>query len=78
MDLNLPSQAGQDGAALLEQLKRNAPHVPVVVHAFSSEEALEAGTLRLASAVVEKSGNTEDLKAAVRKALAHGNGGGKA
>ncbi|EGJ51621.1 response regulator [Desulfocurvibacter africanus] len=78
MDLNLPSQAGQDGAALLEQLKRNAPYLPVVVHAFSSEEALEAGTLRLASAVVEKSGNTEDLKAAVRRVLAHGSGGRKA
>lgn len=75
MDLNLPSQVGQEGAALLEQLKRSAPHVPVVVHAFSSAEALEADTSRLASAVVEKSGDTESLKAAVRRVLAHGRGG---
>ncbi len=78
MDLNLTSQAGQDGSVLLEQLKLNAPHIPVVVHAFSSEEALEADALRLASAVVEKSGNTEGLKAAVHRVLDHGRRRGQA
>lgn len=69
MDMDMPHQGGQGPYAFLEQLKRQAPRVLVVAHAFSSEEAAEIVGLRLAVAVVEKSGDTEPLKAAVREIL---------
>ncbi len=69
MDLDLPTQGGQCGVALLEQLRLRAPHVPVVVHAFASEETADAASMGLAAAVVEKDGDTEGLKAAVRRVL---------
>jgi len=76
MDLSLQGAHGSQGArygqgsvALLEQLRLRAPGLPVVLHTFSSEEAAEAGSLRLVSAVVEKGSDTERLKAAVRRVL---------
>lgn len=76
MDLDLPPQGCQGGVALLEQIRRRAPHVPVVVHAFPSGDAAEAAAMSLAAAVVEKDGDTEGLKAAVRRVLAsHGERG---
>lgn len=69
MDLDLPTQGGQSGVALLERLELLAPHVPVVVHAFASEETADATARGLAAALVEKDGATEGLKAAVHRVL---------
>lgn len=66
LDLDLPYL---NGLTLLDRLHDRSPLLPVLVHAFLPEDA---GNLDIghAAALVEKSGDTDRLKAAVDDVLA--------
>ncbi|WP_300154873.1 response regulator [Solidesulfovibrio sp.] len=62
---------GPDGSALVPQLERSFPQVPVVLHGFAGFEAGEGGVAR-----VEKDGDFERLKRTVRRVLRPGEANG--
>jgi CheY-like chemotaxis protein len=65
LDLEIP-YAG--GLAILEQLRRDYPWLPVVIHTFLTEHETHPDVVASA-AFVEKGGDTERLKAVVRDVL---------
>lgn len=65
LDLDLPYV---DGFSILERLQDRNPLMPVVVHALLGDYA-DSFRVRHAAAFVEKSGDTNSLKAAVGDAL---------
>ena len=62
---------GPDGSALVPQLERAFPQVPVVLHGFAGFEAGQGGVAR-----VEKGGDFERLKSTVREVLRPRGGNG--
>ena len=62
---------GPDGSALVPQLERSFPQVPVVLHGFAGFEAGQGGVAR-----VEKGGDFERLKSTVREVLRPRGGNG--
>ncbi|MEA5087351.1 response regulator [Solidesulfovibrio sp.] len=62
---------GPDGSALVPQLERAFPQVPVVLHGFAGFEAGQGGVAR-----VEKGGDFERLKSTVREVLRPRDGNG--
>jgi DNA-binding response OmpR family regulator len=56
------------GPAILERLRRVNSGLPVIIHAFATEDASHPAVQR-AAAFVEKMGNTDRLKAAVFEIL---------
>jgi DNA-binding NarL/FixJ family response regulator len=70
IDLNLP---GRDGLALLEEVRRAYPAVPVLVVSAYPEEEFAVRCLRLgARGYLTKDSAPDELSAAVRKTLAGG------
>jgi DNA-binding NarL/FixJ family response regulator len=70
LDLNLP---GRDGLALLEDIRRDHPSLPVLVVSAYREEEFAVRCLRLgARGYVTKDSAPDELVAALRKALAGG------
>jgi len=65
LDLEIP-YAG--GPAILERLRRVNSGLPVIIHAFATEDATHPAVQRTA-AFVEKMGNTDRLKATVLEVL---------
>ncbi|WP_428567658.1 MAG: response regulator [Solidesulfovibrio sp. DCME] len=55
---------GPDGSVLLPRLSREFPQLPVVLHGYAGFEAGQGGAAR-----VEKDGDFERLKSAVRQVL---------
>jgi DNA-binding NtrC family response regulator len=53
---------------ILEQLGNRVPHLPLIVHSYSTE-CVEPGLAREAAALVEKKGNIGELKNAVDRVL---------
>ncbi len=62
---------GPDGSALVPQLERSFPQVPVVLHGFAGFESGQGGVAR-----VEKDGDFERLKRTVRQVLRPGEANG--
>ncbi len=65
LDLEIPYSGGP---AILERLRRVNSGLPVIIHAFATEDASHPAVKRTA-AFVEKMGNTDRLKAAVFEVL---------
>ena len=65
LDLEIPYS---NGPAILERLRRANSKLPVIIHAFATEEASHPAVQRTA-AFVEKMGNTDRLKATVLEVL---------
>ena len=65
LELDIPYEGGLE---LLKQIRLRAPKMPVVVHTLLTEYAGHPELLDIA-AFVEKSGDTDELKAAVRRVL---------
>ena len=65
LDLEIPYS---DGPAILERLRRANSELPVIIHAFTTEDTNHPAVQRTA-AFVEKKGNTDRLKAAVLEVL---------
>ena len=65
LDLEIPYSGGP---AILERLRRANSLIPVIIHAFATEDAGHPAVQR-AAAFVEKMGNTDRLKTAVIKVL---------
>lgn len=65
LDLEIPHLEGID---VLGLLRERQPRLPVVVHAFLTEHANQPA-LDTAAALVEKKGDTDGLKKAVRQVL---------
>jgi DNA-binding response OmpR family regulator len=65
LDLEIPYSGGP---AILERLRRVNSGLPVIIHAFATEDASHPAVQRTA-AFVEKMGNTDRLKAAVFEVL---------
>lgn len=65
LDLDIPYEGGLE---LVRQIRRRAPKMPVVVHTLLTEYAGHPEVLD-AAAFVEKSGDTDELKATVRRVL---------
>lgn len=63
LDLDMPYV---NGSTILDRLRERNPLLPIVIHAFLAEHA---GNMRHAAALVEKSGNTDQLKSAVEEVL---------
>jgi len=61
LDLDMPYV---NGLTILDRLRERSPLLPVVIHTFLTEDVAVLN-VRHAAAVVEKSGNTDCLKAAV-------------
>jgi len=70
LDIKLP---GRSGLEILEELKRLQPKTPVVIVSAFPEEEYALRAFRMgAAAYVSKEGASDELLAAVRKALAGG------
>jgi DNA-binding NtrC family response regulator len=65
LDLDIPHEGWP---ALLKQIRRNAPDLPVVIHTLLTEFAGHPD-LESTAAFLEKSGNTDMLKSTVKKVL---------
>ena len=65
LDLEIPYSGGP---VILDRLRRIISGVPVIIHAFATEEASHPAVQRTA-AFVEKMGNTDRLKATVLEVL---------
>jgi len=65
LDLEIPYSGGP---AILERLRRVNSGIPVIIHAFATEDASHPAVQQTA-AFVEKMGNTDRLKAAVHEVL---------
>ena len=65
LDLEIPYSGGP---TILERLRRVNSGLPVIIHAFATEDASHPAVKRTA-AFVEKMGNTDRLKAAVFEVL---------
>jgi DNA-binding response OmpR family regulator len=65
LDLDIPYEGGLE---LVRQVRLRAPEMPVVVHTLLTEYAGHP-EVRDAAAFVEKSGDTDELKATVRRVL---------
>lgn len=65
LDLDIPSDGG---LSLLKQIRTHYPGLPVVIHTLLTEFAGHPG-LEGTAAFVEKSGNTDVLRHAVREVL---------
>ena len=63
LDLEMPYSGG---LAVLERLQRKNSQLPVIIHAFPIEDVTHPA-VQHAAAFVEKTGNTDRLKAAVLK-----------
>ena len=65
LDLEIPYSGGP---AIVERLRRVNSELPVIIHAFATEDASHPAVQQTA-AFVEKKGNTDRLKAAVLEVL---------
>ena len=65
LDLEIPYSGGP---AILERLRRAKSKLPVIIHAFTTEDASHPAVQRTA-AFVEKMGNPDRLKATVLEVL---------
>lgn len=65
LDLEVPHVGG---LAILKRLQDHHPQIPVIIHAFPTEDTGHPA-VQSAAAFVEKMGNTDSLKTAVRKVL---------
>jgi DNA-binding NarL/FixJ family response regulator len=70
LDIGLP---GRSGLSVLEEIKRAQPHLPVLVLSMHPEEAYAIQAFRLgACGYLTKQAAADELRLAVRKALAGG------
>jgi DNA-binding NtrC family response regulator len=67
LDLDIPFLAE---TALFKKLGQLRPDLPVIIHSFSVDESTPTGTSVQVAASLEKSENTDRLKAIVREVLA--------
>ena len=65
LDLEMPYG---DGLTILEQIRHHKPPLPIIIHSFLTDYANHPDVADTA-AFVEKSGNTDSLKAAVLEVL---------
>ena len=59
---------GPDESRMVEQLGSRIPPLPVILHSFSAE-TVDPSLVAAAAVLVEKTGNIEELKEAVRQVL---------
>ncbi|MBF0497469.1 MAG: response regulator, partial [Deltaproteobacteria bacterium] len=65
LDLEIPYMGG---VTVLEQIRKEYPSLPIILHMFMTEE-MSHPAIREVSAVVEKSGNPDELMRTVSQAL---------
>ncbi len=66
LDLELPYM---DGISLLESIKEKKPSLPILIHSFLSDPLNHHSLQPLVAGFVEKSENTDRLKAAIVEVL---------